>query len=164
MINRYDYFYDAQIKRYLMQVVRAFSGFQYRTGARGAIGPSLNLVPCLPAKRNRQAAVIQRNNSENTILSVPMITVDLVNFQPDRDRMQNPNHIDSVQVTERAKDAVTGEYTSERGNRLTVDRLMPRPYNMTVQVDIWTSTMDQKHQLLEQIDTVIYPGVRYSEL
>lgn len=158
MITRYDYFYDAQIKRYLMQVVRAFSGFQYRSGARGQTGAALNLVPCLPAKRSRQAAAIQRNNSENTILSVPMITVDLINFQPDRERMQNPNHIDSVQVTERAKDLVTGEYTSERGNRLTVDRLMPRPYTMTVQVDIWTSTMDQKHQLLEQIDTVIYPG------
>lgn len=141
-----------------MQVVRAFSGFQYRSGARGQTGATLNLVPCLPAKRSRQAAAIQRNNSENTILTVPMITVDLVNFQPDRERMQNPNHIDSVQVTERAKDAVTGEYTSERGNRLTVERLMPRPYMMTVQVDIWTSTMDQKHQLLEQIDTVIYPG------
>ncbi len=157
-LTRYDYFYDAQIKRYLMQVVRAFSGFQYRSGARGDREPMLHIVPCLPAKRNRQAAAIQRNASENTLLSVPQITVDLTNFEPDRERMQNPNHVDSVQATERARDPITGEYNGDRGTSVTIDRLMPRPYTMTVQVDIWTSTMDQKHQLLEQIDTVIYPG------
>ena len=157
-LTRYDYFYDSQVKRYLMQVVRAFSGFQYRSGQRGDHAPELHTVPCLPAKRNRQAAAIQRNASENTLLSVPMITVDLTNFEPDRERLQNPNHIDSVQATERAIDPITGEYTGARGTSVTIDRLMPRPFMMTLQVDIWTSTMDQKHQLLEQIDTVIYPG------
>jgi len=157
-LTRYDYFYDAQVKRYLMQVVRAFSGFQYRSGQRGERDGALHIVPCLPAKRNRQAAAILRNASENTLLSVPQITVDLVNFEPDRERMQNPNHVDSVHATERAIDPVTGEYSNTRGTSVTIDRLMPRPYVMTVQVDIWTSTMDQKHQLMEQIDTVIFPG------
>lgn len=158
MITRYDYFYDAQVKRYLMQVVRAFSGFQYMTGARGNTGPSLNLVPCTIAKRNRQAAMIQRNASENTLLSVPQITVDLANLQPDRERLQNPGHMETVQVAERAKDPLTGEYTNLSGNRMTVERLMPRPWTMTCNVDIWTSTMDQKHQLVEQIGCMMYPS------
>lgn len=157
-ITKYEYFYDSQIKRYLMQVVRAFSGFQYMSGQRGSVPPSLNIVPCLPAKRNRQAAMIQRNASENTILSVPQITVDMTNFEPDRERMQNINHVDRFQVTERYRDPLTGEYQEGRGNSATIERLMPRPYMMTVQVDIWTSTMDQKHQLLEQIDTMIFPS------
>ncbi len=158
MLTRYDYFYDAQIKRYLMQVVRAFSGFQYKAGSRGDVGPTLHIVPCLPAKRNHQAAVIQRNASENTLLSVPMITVDLTNFEPNREQMQNPNHVDHVLATERAIDPITGLYTGERGNSVTIERLMPRSFIMSVQVDIWTSTMDQKHQLLEQINTTIFPG------
>ncbi len=159
MITRYDYFYDAQVKRYLMQVVRAFSGFQYMTGDRGEGKPGeLRMVPCVTAKRNRQVAAIQRNMSENTLLTVPMISVDITGFEPNRAEMQNLNHIDTVQVTERHKDRVTGEYTDQRGNKVTVDRLMPRPYMLTVQIDIWTSNMEQKFQLLEQIDSIIFPG------
>ena len=157
-ITPYTYFYDAQIKRYLMQVVRAFSGFQYQSGSRGSVASQLNLVPCMMARRNRQAAAIQRNNSSNTLLTVPMITVDMTNFVPDRERMQYPGLVDTTFATERAIDPITGEYGTTRGNSVTVERLMPRPYLMTVQIDIWTSTMDQKHQLLEQIDTVIYPS------
>jgi hypothetical protein len=141
-----------------MQIVRAFSGFQYMSGQRGNIAPSLNMVPCTPARRNRQAAMIQRNASENTMLSVPQITVDMTNFEPDRERMQNPNHVDSVHATERAVDPITGEYLNTRGTSVTIERLMPRPFVMTVQVDIWTSTLDQKHQLMEQINTIIFPG------
>jgi hypothetical protein len=158
-LTRYDFFYDNQVERYLMQVVRAFSGFQYMTGDRGEGKPKqLRIVPCVPAKRNRQVAAIQRNMSENTLLSVPMISVDITNFEPDRERMQNPNHVSTVQVTERARDSITGEYTEGRGNSVTIDRLMPRPYMLSVQVDIWTSNMQQKLMLLEQIDNVIFPG------
>lgn len=159
MITRYDYFYDSQCKRYLTQMVRAFSGFQYMTGDRGPNKPAqLRMVPCSVAKRNRQVAAIQRNMSENTLLTVPMITVDIASFEHDRERMQNPNHIDSVQVTERARDIITGGYTDERGNRATVERLMPVPFTITFQVDIWTSNMDQKFMLIEQIATHVFPG------
>lgn len=110
------------------------------------------------AIRNRQAAIIRQNASENTMLSVPMITIDMTNFEPDRERLQNPNHVDTVKVTERYRDPVTGEYGSQKGNSISVERLMPRPFTMTMQVDIWTSTLDQKHQLLEQIDTMMFPS------
>lgn len=142
-----------------MQVVRAFSGFQYRIGDRGPDKPAtLRMVPCVTAKRNRQVAAIQRNMSENTLLTVPMISVDITGFEPDRERMQNPAHVDTIQVNERAKDIITGEYTSERGTAASISRIMPRPYMLTLQVDVWTSNMDQKFQLLEQIDTIIFPG------
>ena len=36
---------------------------------------------------------------------------------------------------------------------------MPVPYNLTMQVDIWTSNSDQKFQLLEQILTLYNPSV-----
>ncbi|RYE95901.1 MAG: hypothetical protein EOO77_42025, partial [Oxalobacteraceae bacterium] len=96
--------------------------------------------------------------SENTLLSVPLITVDMISFEPDRDRVQSPDHIDTVQVRERERDAITGDYTGRAGNAMTIERMMPRPYTMTMQVDIWTANMDQKHQLLEQIDIYINPS------
>lgn len=156
-MTRYDYFYDEQIRRFLLQVVRAFSGFQYQTGRRGDIGPQLKIVPCTMAKRNRQVAFIQKNGSENVINTCPMITVDLANFAFDESRLQNPGHIGSVQVYEQGRDAVTGKPDGKLGNSITVERLMPRPFMMTVQIDIWTSNLDQKCQLVEQIAQIIYP-------
>jgi hypothetical protein len=155
--TRYDYFYDKQIYRFLLQVVRAFSGFQYMTGRRGDIEPQLKLVPCKMAKRNRMVAMIQQNASENVMNTVPQIAIDLTNFRFDKERLQNPNHVSKMQVYERKKDAVTGQLTSEMGNSMTVERLMPRPFVMTCQIDLWTSNLDQKFQLMEQICEIIFP-------
>src|SRR5690348_16221283 len=123
MLTRYDYFYDGQIKRYLLQVVRAFSGFQYMTGRRGNVEPELKLVPCTMAKRNRQVAAIQKNLSENVVNAVPMITIDQTAFRFDPERLQNPNHVGTVQVFERKIDPLTGQLTNERGRSITVQRL-----------------------------------------
>lgn len=153
----YDHFYDEQMKRFLEQIVRAFSGFQYLTGRRGDKAPKLRVVPCTMAKRNAQVAMIQRNLSENTLNTVPMITVDHTGLTFNAERLQNPHHVGSVQVYERARDPITGQLTDQLGNSITVERLMPRPFTMQVQVDIWTSNQEQKHQLMEQILPVICP-------
>lgn len=156
-LTRYDYFYDQQIRRYLLQVVRAFSGFQYMTGRRGDIEPQLAIVPCKMAKRNRMVAQIQQNASENVMNTVPQITIDMTSFRFDPERLQNPGHVSTVQVWERKRDDVTGQLTDERGNAITVERLMARPFTITCQLDLWTSNWDQKFQLMEQIATIIYP-------
>ncbi len=158
MIKAYSHFYDAQCKRYLMQMVRAFSGFQYQTGQRGTIAPMLKMVPCQTARRDKVVAAIQRNLSENTLLSVPMITVDMTNLVFDMDRLQNPHFAESIHAIERARDPISGKYNDERGNAITIDRLMPRPFTMEMQIDIWTSNQEQKAQLLEQILMIVCPS------
>lgn len=146
-----DYFYDAQIRRFLLQVVRAFSGFQYETGIKEDGAKQMKVVPCRMAAQNRQVAHIMRNNSENTLLSVPLITVFIKDVELNRDRTQNPNFVGSVQVEERGVDPATGQYTDEVGAKYTVDRIMPHPLQINLQVDVWTSNELQKHQLFEQI-------------
>lgn len=141
-----------------MQLVRAFSGWQYQLGPRNGQPGALKIVPCSMAKRDKQVASILRNLSENTLLTVPMIAIAKTGMSINNERLQNPHHRESVQITERARDLVTGEYTSERGNSITVERMMPIPFDLKYQVDIWTSNEDQKHQLMEQIMTVIYPS------
>jgi hypothetical protein len=103
-IQRYGYFYDKQIYRYLLQVVRAFSGFEYMTGRRGDIEPQLKLAPAKMAKRSRMVAQIQQNGSDNVMNTVPQITVDLTGFRFDPERLQNPGHVGHVQVYERKRD------------------------------------------------------------
>lgn len=73
------------------------------------------------------------------------------------ERRMNQQHVDKVQVYEKAIDETTGEYTGEVGNRYTVERHMPVPYNLTMNCDIWSSNTDQKLQLLEQIMVLFNP-------
>lgn len=156
MITGLDYWYDGQMRRFLEQIVKAFSGYQYMTGRRNGEEPQLRMVPCRMASRNRMVGYIINNNSENSLLTVPLITVDQTGFVGRREDLQNPTHVDTRFVHERAVDE-QGAYTGAAGNKYMVERLMPRPFTMNVQVDVWTSNMDQKHQLMEQIMTVIYP-------
>lgn len=154
-ITRYEFFYDGQQRRFLEQLVRAFSGFSYQTGMRDGVAPQTLLVPCHLAQTNRMVAYIKGNGSENTMNAVPMITVFQTGLRGRKTDLQNPNFVDHLQVFERNIDET--HYDSGRGNAYSVDRLMPLPFEMDVQVDIWTSNLEQKYQLAEQILVVIYP-------
>lgn len=141
--------------RFLEQIVRAFSGFSYQTGMIAGQPPQTVLVPCRIASSNRMVANIVANLSENTLLSVPLITVYQTGLRGRREDLQNPGFVDTRQVYER--NIVNGRYGTERGNAYSVDRIMPLPFTMDVQVDIWTSNLQQKYMLIEQILPIIYP-------
>src|ERR1044072_2078740 len=153
-ITRYEYFYDGQQRRFLEQLVRAFSGFSYRTRRGGQSAQTL-LVPCHLAQTNRMAAYITQNGSENTMNTVPMITVFQTGLRGRRGDLQNPTFVDNLQVLER--NINQGQYGQDRGQAYALDRLMPLPFEMDIQVDVWTSNLDQKYQLIEQILLVFYP-------
>lgn len=153
-----DFWYDGQMRRYLEQLVEAFSGYQFMTGyGPNGSPPQLKTVPCRMATTNRLVANILRNQSEASLNTVPMITIFQNGLKFRTADLQNPNHVDTLQVVERLVDA-NGHYTSERGNSYSVQRLMPMPYEMNIQVDIWTSTQECKYQLMEQILTIIAPS------
>ena len=158
MIQGLNYFYDRQQARFLEQIVRAFSGWQYKTGSRAGLEPTLKMIPCRMATTNRVVANLMRNQSENTLLTVPMITVWQTGLTGRPEDLQNRNHVDTRQVTERGIDPITGSYTNNRGQSFTVERIMPLPFNMAIQVDIWTSNLDQKYQIEEQILTTMWPN------
>lgn len=146
-MHQYDFFYDGQIRRFLLQVVRAFSGFQYQVN--GENGKELRLVPCRMTTQSRQVAHILAGDTENSLASLPLITVTLKELSVDRTRTQSPGLVTSVHASER-KVGDDG-YTSEPGNKVTIERIMPHPINMKVHVEVWTTNEMQKHQLWEQI-------------
>lgn len=155
-ISQYDFIYSAQLVRFLEQIVRAFSGFSYQTGTVAGQPPQTVLVPCRIASSNRMVANLLSNLSENTLLSVPLITVYQTGLRGRREDLQNPIYVDTRQAFER-NIRPDGSYGPDRGNAYTVDRLMPLPFSMDVQVDIWTSNLQQKYMLIEQILPAIYP-------
>jgi hypothetical protein len=62
-------------------------------------------------------------------------------------------------VTEKKFDETTGKYTDEIGQRYEVIKNNPVPYDMTINVDIWTTNLEQKFQLFEQISVLYNPHI-----
>lgn len=153
-----DYWYDEQIKRYLLQIIRIFSHFKVKENTKN--GVNYNRVPARYGDMSRMVASILRNNSENVLNNAPMITISIQSIQPARDRTAEPFLVDTRQVAERAYNNDIGQYTSEQGNLYTTQRYMPVPYNMTIQVDIWTTNTDTKLQLLEQLFVLFNPSIQ----
>jgi hypothetical protein len=153
-----DYWYDEQIKRYLIQIIRVFSNFQVREYT--SEGAKYNRVPVKYGDASRMVSHLLRNNSENVLNSAPQISVTIQSIQPARDRTHEPFFVDTRQVAEREFDASGNSYTTEQGNLYTTQRYMPVPYNMTIQVDIWTTNTDTKLQLLEQIFVLFNPSIQ----
>jgi hypothetical protein len=153
-----DWWYDAQIKRYLIQLVRVFSHFAVREFTEN--GDVYNRIPVKYADGSRMVQHILRNNSENVIQSAPQITVGIQSIAMDRERSQEPFYNDIQQVAEREWDKQTNSYTSNQGNLYTLQRYMPSPYRMTIQVDIWTTNTDTKLQILEQLFVLFNPSIQ----
>jgi hypothetical protein len=153
-----DYWYDEQIKRYLLQLIRIFSNFQVKENTKNGI--KYNRVPARYGDASRMVASILRNNSENIINSAPFISVTIGSIQPARDRTHEPFLVDTQQVAERDFNVETGQYSSVQGNLYTTQRYMPVPYNMTLNVDIWTTNTDTKLQILEQIFVLFNPSIQ----
>ena len=103
-----DYWYDEQIKRYLIQIIRIFSNFQVREYTKN--GVKYNRVPARYGDANRMVAAILRKNSENVINSAPFISITIQSLQPARDRTHEPFLVDTTQVAEREFDKETQTY------------------------------------------------------
>lgn len=154
-----DYTYDGQLRRYFLQFVRIFSGFQYLHGKDSNGNPIYRQVPVTLAMQNRQIGHIINNNSENVMLSTPQMTAWMSSMKVARNRTQNPNHISTLSVKERDVDPINNKYLHTMGRAYTVERMMAIPYDITMQLDIWTSNESQKHQLMEQILTLFNPSI-----
>jgi len=152
-----QYFYDKQIRRYIQQFIRLFSGFSVQMGNDETKLPIYQKVPVRYGDINRMAAHITRENSENVVNSVPFISCYVTDLSMMADRRTFQQHVDKVNVFEKRIDENTGETINEVGNRYSVERHAPVPYSLTMNCDIWTSNTDQKLQLLEQILVLFNP-------
>lgn len=154
-----SYFYSGQIRRFLTQFIRVLNNFEVNLGRDSNGIQSLLRVPIYYGDSSRQVAAILNKNSENSLPTVPAMGVYINALVYDRPRLQEPQHISKVRFRERAYDPATGDFSQLQGDLLTVERLMPVPYLLTLKVDIWTSNTDQKLQMLEQIAVLFNPSL-----
>lgn len=161
-----QFFYDGQIKRYLTQFMRLMSNFAYQD-AKG----QLVQVPVRYGDMTRQVGTILNKNSENIIQSAPFIACYIKELKFDRDRMQDPTFVSKLNIRERQFGYIDedpssptygeqiNEYANVQGGNYTIERLMPTPYLITFNADIWTTNTDQKFQLWEQIAVLFNPSM-----
>jgi hypothetical protein len=153
-----QFFYDGQIRRYLIQTIRLLSNFVVKYG-----DGTLARVPVMYGDQDRQVGNIIRQNSENKINSMPRIAVYISSLEMEKDRLADATFVGKMNIRERDIEfnPETGrdEYTSTEGTNYTIERIMPTPYKLTVKADIWTSSTEQKLQLLEQMMMLFNPSL-----
>jgi len=149
-----QFFYDGQIRRYITQLMRLLSNFPVKDG-KG----NLKEVPVMYGDLTRQVANIIRENSENKLPSAPRISVYITGLEIDRERTTDSSYTHSLHVRERKFDEQTGTYLSEEGANYTIERLIPTPYILKANADIWASNTDQKLQLIEQLGVWFNPSL-----
>jgi hypothetical protein len=154
-----QFFYDGQLRRFLVQFMRIVSGIDVEFGKNTQGVRSLQRVPVYYGDQSRQAAMILKGNSENTLNAVPAMSVYIDGLNYDQTRMQEPNFVSKMHLREREFDPDTGMYNSNQGDSYTVERLMPVPYKLTVKLDIWTSNTEQKMQIIEQLAILFNPSL-----
>lgn len=154
-----QFFYDAQIRRFLLQFTRIFSNFQVEYGRTDSGDAALIRVPIRYGDWTRQAQTVQQENSASSLPSTPLMTFYISDLSYDRPRIQEPYFVSKMQVRQRYYDQDTDTYETSQGNAFTIERLMPVPYKMTIKLDIWTSNTNQKWQLFEQLATLFNPAL-----
>ena len=154
-----QFFYDNQVRRFLVQFAKIFSNWYVTRGKDPNGNDILVRVPVMYGDSSRQASTILANNSASNIPSAPLITYYITALEYDQRRTQDPTFIDKIQVRQRVYDSETGMYDEKQSQAFTIERLMPVPYTLRVNVDFWTTNYNQKLELIEQLGTLFNPSL-----
>lgn len=153
------YFYDNQIRRFLIQFAKVFSNWYVTKGKDPNGNLILARVPIMYGDQSRQAATIIANNSASNLPSAPMFTYYISGLEYDQKRTQNPTFVEKLNVAQRAYDQESQTFEQVQGQAFTIERLMPVPYTLRVTVDLWATNYQQKLEIIEQLGTLFNPAL-----
>ena len=154
-----QFFYDNQIRRFLIQFAKIFSNWYVTRGKDPNGNEILVRVPIMYGDSSRQAATIIANNSASNLPSAPMITYYISGLEYEQSRTQDPFFVDKMQIRQRAVNQDTGEFEQTQGQAFTLERMMPVPYKLRVTADFWTTNYQQKLELIEQLGVLFNPAL-----
>ena len=153
-----EYFFAGQLRNYRIQIIRAFSNFSVSVGTNADGSVKLKRVPCRYGDTSRLAETIITGNSENKMPTAPFISVYVTNVELAPERRAAPSLVSTVNVSERTYDGAQQKYINTQGNRYTLQRYMPVPFTLRINVDFWTTNLNQKEELFEQTQ-VLFNGM-----
>lgn len=144
-----NHFYDAQIERYMTQFMHIFSGMQVHTGIRANGERRLLEVPVVYGSKDRVAAAIRANHTQNALVPVPIMSCFLKELMFDWDRNVGANTYRDTPYMEQG-----GIYPQDVKS---IHQAKPIPYTMQMEVLLFTSNHDQHMQILEQLMVYFNP-------
>lgn len=159
-----QYFYDKQIRRYITQLIRIFSGFQVKYISRPDDDSekgveSFRQIPCIWGNLSRMGATWLNSNSENVAAAAPLMSLYITSLTPDPDYRYSPYHQEDTHFTTKVQND-DGSYVNKPANTYKVSQHMPSAYRMEFNVDILVANTNQKLEVLEQILGLFNPGFR----
>lgn len=158
-----DFFYDGQVRRYLVQFMRIFSDIKIRNGPDANGLYTIQRVPIMYGDPSAMVAQLIKGASENTLMPSPMFSVWIDNIKMNDKRRQDSQYVGKVSTVERQFDSETQTYNSEPGVRYDVDRYMPVPYDITFKLDVWTTNTTTKLQIFEQIAMIFNKSIQLQQ-
>lgn len=143
------YWYQAQIRSYLVQFMAIFADMKVQVGRQGDKDPRFITVPIKNASESRLVADIISENTQNKMNRLPIMSASLSGVQ------QAPDKRKGVGFVRNEKHLPSGGLVP---NDLSiVQQRMPVPYILNFDLGIWTSNQDQHYQILEHIMSVFDP-------
>jgi hypothetical protein len=149
VIDQDIFFYDQQIKKYILQFMAIFSNLKVEIGKKDSRDKQLIPVHLTYGAKDRVVAHIRGDNTQNKLLRLPTLSSSLVNIDLALERMKGQGQSRRFNYLPRGgllPDDIT-----------TVEQRMPVPYNMTMELAMFTSNLDEHFQILEQILTLFNP-------
>jgi hypothetical protein len=146
-----DYFYEGQLRSYLLQFCNIFAGLKVKTGKGECNEPEFMTVPITVGSRDRVVAALQAGNTQNKPFSLPIMAASISSIS------LSPNKKGIGVVDRRVFLPAGGVYPDDLR---TVVRVMPIPYIMSVELSMYASNTQQLHQILEQILVLFDPALQ----
>jgi len=126
----------------MLQFCNIFAGLKVKTGKGTCDADEYMTVPIAIGSRDRVVAAIQSGNTQNKPFSLPSMAATLTGLA----RSQNRKGIGVVDRRTYLPEG--GVYPTDLK---VVERVMPIPYVMTMELSMYASNTLQLHQILEQI-------------
>jgi len=136
-----------------------FSNFECEFGYDDAGQVTYIQVPIRYGDASRNAQTMLQDASANNVPCSPMMSFYINELKYDRPRVQDPYFVDRKDIRQRTYNDTTELYETTQGNALTVERIMPVPYELGLTLDIWSSNTNMKLQILEQILPLFNPAL-----
>jgi hypothetical protein len=155
-----DFFYDRQIERYLLQFIRIFSDIKIQLDEDSNGVKIQKRVPIQYGDMSRTVAHILKDGNQNMMIPSPFMSATIKSLSINDKRRADPTNVSPMHGTEKSYNELTGKYEPVAGNKYTVERYMPVPYDIEFNLDILTSNTQTKLQILEQILTIFNPGIQ----
>jgi hypothetical protein len=147
------FYYDNQLKRYVNQFCAIFQQMQVQVGKNGTRSePGLIDVPIIIGPLDRVAAAAATGHTQNRPIRIPMMSAHLSQYQLARDRMKGTGVI--------ARDVYVPIGGTLQDDGRVVYQRQAVPYDLTMELYIYTSNKDQQFQILEQIFVLFDPSLQ----